>query len=227
MCVFSNVLKFGRSLVWRWITQHPLQWVSTVLRARCQPKFTAPRVLWRSALSPSWTKVCVGMWHWSLASSLQHEQSRNFDSILLLVLQINTPSGSSPERTVSTPLMSNSMALTFQEVLSKFGSGNQDRLETLVWSRCTELDWREAQLVGYLSEGLQFTSPYRYQKKTFLLKCGRYSVRVHYQQHQGGSWSLDCKHWGSIQSENGMPRGPRWLQGAVHSHGSWALPDQR
>lgn len=72
------------------------------------------------------------------------------------------------------------MALTFQEVLSKFGSGNQDRLETLVWSRCTELDWREAQLVGYLSESLRFTSLYRDLKKTFLLERGRYSVRVHY-----------------------------------------------
>lgn len=97
-----------------------------------------------------------------------------------MVLQINTPSGSSPERTVSIPLMSNSMALTFKEVLFKFGSGNLDRLETLVWSRCMELDWREAQLVGYLSESLQFTSPYHDLKKTFLLKCGRFSVRVHH-----------------------------------------------
>lgn len=178
ICVLSNMLKLDRSLVWRWITQHPLQWVSTVLRARCQPKFTAPRVLWRSVLSPSWTKVCVCSC-WRLEATFQpHMQSRNFDSILLLVLQINMPSGSSPERMVSIPLMSNSMALTFQEVLSKFGSGNQDRLGTLVWSRCTELDWREAQLVGYLSESLQFTVSW--PKKIFLLKCDRYSVRVHY-----------------------------------------------
>lgn len=74
--------------------------------------------------------------------------SPSADRVLLLVLQINTPSASSPGRTVSIPSMSNLMALTFQEVPSRFGSGNQDRLETLVWSWCMEPDWKKAQQVG-------------------------------------------------------------------------------
>lgn len=53
--------------------------------------------------------------------------------------------------------MSNSMALTFQEVPSRFGSGSRDRPETLVWSLSMEPDWKEAQQVGDLSVGSEVT----------------------------------------------------------------------
>lgn len=67
------------------------------------------------------------------------------------LLQISTLYGSSPERTVSIPLTSNSMALTSQKVLSRSVLENQDRLEIQLWSQHMELDWREARQVGYLS----------------------------------------------------------------------------
>lgn len=83
------------------------------------------------------------------------------------VLQTSTLSDSSPGRTVSTPSTSSSMALTSQEVLSRSESGNQDRPETLVWSQHMELDWREAQQVGYL---LSVHHSYVYKSLYVLIK---------------------------------------------------------
>lgn len=67
-------------------------------------------------------------------------------------LQTSTPSASSPERTASTPSMSNSTALTSREVLSKSESGNLDKRASLVWCRHMGQDWREARQVGSLSD---------------------------------------------------------------------------
>lgn len=148
-----------------------------------------------------------------------------------LSVQTSTPSGSSPGRTASTPSTSSSTAATSQEVPSRSEWENQDKPESPVWSGPTVPVWREAPQVRCQPASQPGSLPASLLQE-HVLQCfkvvpsHRLPVRVHHQQHQGGSRVAGRVHRGSVQGEDGLPGGSRGLQGALHPHGSWNLPHQ-